>query len=149
VVTLPFAILCGRRVLVVLVRGIPMRARPVIPEATPETRAPRAQLPVNGIRVTVRPLVTSVHIHGWARTLGEGGLYLETDQPLPNDTEVRIELLTRVDRSPHRLRLLGWVVYWDGHGMGIQFDPESLKAWPQFEAILAYYLAESRNMSPV
>lgn len=117
-----------------------MRERPKVPFATPDTRTPRAAVPVKGIRVSVSPVVSAMRIHGWARTLGMGGLFLETDKPLPADTEVRIEMHVRVEQMPYHLRLLGWVVYWDGGGIGVQFDTASRDRYPDFEEIVSHYL---------
>lgn len=117
-----------------------MRKRPHVPVATPDSRLPRAEVPLNGIRVSIAPVPAGARVHGWARALGMGGLFVECKLPLPDDTEVRIEMLTRVGQTPHRLKLLGWVVYWDGHGMGIQFDDASLEQYPQFGDIVSHYL---------
>lgn len=117
-----------------------MRKRPIPPVATPETRSPRAPVPVRGVRVTLTLASGHKTVRGWARTLAVGGMYVETPVPMPAEAEVEISWLARLGDTPYHLKMLGWVVYFDGEGLGIQFDPASVAANPVIDKLVAAYL---------
>ncbi|MDH5526058.1 MAG: hypothetical protein OEY97_01965 [Nitrospirota bacterium] len=117
-----------------------MRPRPKVPVSTPETRPPRAPVPVRGIRATVSSVNGLWTFSGWVRTLGTGGMRVESDSPMPPDTEVGIEFLGRVGERAERFSLLGWSVYRDADGVALQFDPATVTHPERLAELVACYL---------
>lgn len=116
-----------------------MRKRPKMPASTPTTRPERAEVPARGIRVTLSTISHSITIQGWVSRFSVTGMFVETHEPLPDDTEVCIELDTRYSSRPYHLELLGWVVHYQTHGLGIQFDQETVAANPVLAELVTVY----------
>jgi Tfp pilus assembly protein PilZ len=98
-----------------------MRPRPIKPETSLANRERRAH-----VRVPIRAAVTVAgegrRVCGWVRNLSVGGLFVETHEIFPRETEVWVELLLREGYSVRRLRTLAWVAWSAPDGMGLQFD---------------------------
>lgn len=98
-----------------------MRPRPMKPETSATTRERRAF-----VRMPIRAAVTVADgarkVCGWVRNLSCGGMFVETDESFPRETEVRVEVLLREGYSVRRLRTVAWVAWTAPDGMGLQFD---------------------------
>jgi len=98
-----------------------MRPRPTKPETSLANRERRADL-----RVAIRAAVTVANgerrLCGWVRNLSVGGMFVATDEPLPANTEVHVEMLLREGYAVRRLRATAWVAWVGAGGMGLQFD---------------------------
>ncbi len=116
-----------------------MRERPRMPASTPDTRPERVEVPVRGIRVKLSTISGAKTIHGWVTLFSITGMFVQTDVPLPDDTEISIDFTARVGTRAHRLQLLGWVVQYHTHGMGVQFDQKLVKANPVLGELVAEY----------
>lgn len=117
-----------------------MRERPTVPTVTPETRAPRAPVPPGWMRALVNTIDGSAAMHGWVRTIADGGMFVETNMPMPRDAEVGIVFQARQGNSTRSVRALGWVVYQDGKGVGLQFDPGSISDPGRVRRLVTHYL---------
>lgn len=116
-----------------------MRKRPFVPASTQETRAPRIPLPDEAIRADVRSEDGRWSLHGWVRNLSLGGMYIESRQPVPHETEVSIDCVAAVGDDRIRLTLSGWVAHHDTNGMGVQLDPESFADPGQVQSLVRYF----------
>ena len=124
-----------------------MRKRPYIPASTEDTRAPRIPLPDDAIRADVRSEDGRWAMHGWVRNLSLGGMYIESGQPVPHETEVNIDLLAKVDGRRVQLVLTGWVAHHDERGMGVQLDEESIADPKQITSLVDYFRALQTKVS--
>lgn len=107
--------------------------------ATPDTRPERAEVPVRGIRAKLSTINGTKTVHGWVTLFSATGMFVQTDAPLPDDTEVSIDFNARLGTQVYRLQLLGWVVHYHTHGMGVQFDQKLVKANPILLELVAEY----------
>jgi hypothetical protein len=107
-----------------------MGERPRKPVTTPETRAPRVPIRVTAdkyIRAIVFHSATGRKIHGWVRTLGSGGMFVQARDWFDAEEAVIVDALARSSSHALHLRIEGWVAYSGAGGMGIQFgdlEPE-------------------------
>lgn len=95
------------------------------PEFTPPRRDRRAHVRV-GIRVRVRMAGSSgLSLNGWARNIGEGGIYIETDDYFPTGSECILTIPIRDGDTLHQISVTGQVRHHHapGHhtGMGLSF----------------------------
>lgn len=98
-----------------------MRPRPSKEPTTVDTRERRVH-----VRVPMRAAVAveggATRLCGWVRNLSVGGMFVETDEPLPTNLEVQVHTLMRDGASVHHLRTAAWVAWTSPEGMGLQFD---------------------------
>lgn len=98
-----------------------MRPRPSKNFATTATRERRAH-----VRVPIRAAVTVANVSnrvcGWVRNLSAGGMFVETGEPFPKETEVQVNTLMRDGDRVHHFRTAAWVAWVSPEGMGLQFD---------------------------
>lgn len=117
-----------------------MRERPSMPVATPETRSPRAPVPAGWMRALVNTIDGESAMHGWVRTIANGGMYVQTNVPMPRNAEVGIVFQARQGNSTRSIKALGWVVYQDGQGIGLQFDRSSISDPGRVRKLVVHYL---------
>lgn len=98
-----------------------------MPATTPDTRPERAEVPGRGIRTKLTTISGITVLYGWVMRLSVTGMFVQTDEPLPDDTEISIDFTTRLGNKACRLQLLGWVVHYHSRGVGVQFDRMSMK----------------------
>ncbi|MDH5527800.1 MAG: PilZ domain-containing protein [Nitrospirota bacterium] len=75
-----------------------------------------------GIRVRVRMAGASgLTLSGWARNIGKGGVFVETDDYFPTGSECIVTIPIREGDTLHQLSATGEVRHHGPTGMGIRF----------------------------
>lgn len=119
-----------------------MRKRPALPVSTPATRPPRAGVPRWAIRASLQPVGGTERLRGWVEVFSTTGMFMRTENWLPDGAEVRIEWMARLEDRPVRIKLTGWVVTAGEGGIAVQFDGRSVRATPDLEQLLRTYLPQ-------
>ncbi|MDH5526059.1 MAG: hypothetical protein OEY97_01970 [Nitrospirota bacterium] len=92
----------------------------------------------------MRALVNTIDgqsaMHGWVRTIGSGGMFVETNVPMPRDAEVGIVFQAKQGSATRSVKALGWVVYQDSSGVGLQFDRGSISDPGRVRKLVVHYL---------
>jgi len=105
-----------------------MNLRPIKPLTTTESREPRTPVPT-AIRVTVSEKFGDASVSGWLRNLNGGGMYIATQETLPENAEIQAHALIREGDTVHHLRTDGWVVRSAPEGVAIQFGSLDADTW--------------------